>query len=527
MRAKLFIGGMLAVATAMAAATAQAENVLRWSSQGDALTLDPHSQNEGPTTVTNQQMYDALVQRDWELKLHPALATEWKPLDSNTWEFKLRQGVKFHDGSDFTADDVVFSLKRAKAKTSDFKGYVNSITDVVKVDDFTVHVRTQAANPILPSQLNSVRIMSKAWSVANTVVEPQDYADNEETFAVRNTNGTGPFVLELREPDVQTVMVKNENYWDLTDYPHNVDKIIYRPVQSNPTRVAALLSGELDFLLDPPVQDLGRIKATPGLTLKQVAQIRTIFLGMDQASDELKYADVKGANPFSDKRVRQAMYQAIDIETIKKKVMRGLSFPAGIVTSPGVHGYTEALDKRLPYDVDRAKALMAEAGYEDGFGVTLDCPNNRYVNDEAICQAVVPMLAQIGIKVDLAARPKSVHFKRLQQRDTSFYMLGWGVPTLDSHYVFEYLAHTTDGKRGSWNFTGFSNSRMDEVTEKMLSEVDQEKRDQLVAEAWDILKGDIAYLPLHHQVISWAMSDKLDLPIVANDSPNFKWARFK
>ena len=527
MRAKQFIGGLLAVATAMAAATAQAENVLRWSSQGDALTLDPHSQNEGPTTVTNLQMYDGLTERDWALKLHPALATEWKPLDSNTWEFKLRQGVKFHDGSDFTADDVVFSLKRAKAKSSDFKGYVNSITDVVKIDAHTVHIRTQDANPILPSQLNSVRMVSKAWAVANKVVEPQDYAENEETFAVRNTNGTGPFVLELREPDVQTVMVKNENYWGLDAHPHNVDRIIYRPVQSNPTRVAALLSGELDFLLDPPVQDLGRIKATPGLTLKQVAQIRTIFLGMDQASDELKYADVKGANPFADKRVRQAMYQAIDIETIKKKVMRGLSFPAGIITSPGVHGYTEALDKRLPYDIERAKALMVEAGYEDGFGVTLDCPNNRYVNDEAICQAVVPMLAQIGIKVDLAARPKSVHFKRLQQRDTSFYMLGWGVPTLDSHYVFEYLAHTTDGKKGSWNFTGFSNARMDEVTGKMLSEVDAEKRDQLVAEAWDILKGDIVYLPLHHQVISWAMSDGLEMPITANDTPHFKWMRFK
>lgn len=522
------LGFGVALATAVAGtlgAGAADAKTLRWASQGDALTLDPHAQNEGPTSTMNAQIYDALILRDKDLKKIPGLATSWSAVEPNVWEFKLREGVTFHEGQPFTADDVVFSLNRALSETSDFKNYINSVSEVRKVDDLTVQIVTDGPNPILPDQITSIRIMDQEWSTEHGVEKPQDYAGEEETHAVRNTNGTGPFILEKRDPGIETVLKVNDGWWGwgVTDPKTNVTEVIYKPIANPATRVAALLSGEVDYVLDPPLQDLKRIGATPNLKVEQINQIRTIFYGLDVGVDELRNSNVKGKNPFRDPKVREAMYRAIDIDTIQKKTMRGLSFPAGIITSPGVHGFTQALDERVAFDPEKAKALLTEAGYPDGFEVQLECPNNRYNNDEAICQATVGMLAKAGIKVSLNARPKSIHFKSLQNKESDFYMLGWGVPTLDSHYVFSYLAAT----EGSWNFTGFSDARLDELTKAMEVETDMAKRDAMIAEAWEILKASNVYLPLHHQVIAWGMAEGLDLPIVPNDSPSFRMAQMK
>jgi len=520
------LGLGLATATAFAAlapVAAEAKPV-RWASQGDALTLDPHAQNEGPTSTMISQMYDSLILRNAKLEKIPGLAVSWEPVEPNVWEFKLREGVTFHGGQAFTADDVVYSFERALSETSDFKNYVNSIEKVEKVDDLTVQITTKGPNPILPDQITSIRIMDLEWSEEHGVTKPQDYAAQEETFAVRNTNGTGPFMLSKRDPGIETVLTVNDGWWGwgVTDPKTNVTEIIYTPVANAATRVAALLSGEVDYVLDPPLQDLKRIDAQPNLKVEQINQIRTIFYGLDVGADELRNSSVSGKNPFQDPKVREAMYRAIDVDAIRAKTMRGLSFPAGIITSPGVNGFTEELDARIPHDLDTAKALMAEAGYPDGFEVQLDCPNNRYNNDEAICQATVGMLAQIGVKVNLNARPKSIHFKALQNKESDFYMLGWGVPTLDSHYVFSYLAASD----GSWNFTNFSDAKLDELTDQMEVETDATKRDAMIAEAWDILKASNVYLPLHHQVIAWGMNADLDLPIVPNDSPQFRMAQW-
>lgn len=515
----------LGLATAVAFAGGASAKTLNWASQGDALTMDPHAQNEGPTSTMNSQVYDSLILRDSKLAKIPGLAVSWKPVEPSVWEFKLREGVKFHEGQPFNADDVVFSFQRALSETSDFKNYVNSIETVDKVDDYTVRITTKGPNPILPDQISSIRIMDKEWSEQHGVLAPQNYKEKEETHAVRNANGTGPFILAKRDPDIETRLTVNEAWWGwgVSDPKTNVSEIVYRPIANPATRVAALLSGELDFVLDPPLQDLARIKATPGLKVEQVNQIRTIFFGVDTGVDKLRHTEVAGGNPFKNPKVREAMYRAIDIDTIRKKTMRGMSFPAGIITSPGVHGYTEALDERLGYDVDAAKKLLAEAGYPNGFKVQLDCPNDRYNNDEAICQATVGMLAKIGIEVSLNARSKSIHFKSLQNKESDFYMLGWGVPTLDSHYVFSYLA----ASKGSWNFTGFADARLDELTTLMETETDSAKRDAMIKEAWDILKASNVYLPLHHQVIAWGMKDGLTLPIVPNDSPQFRTAQWK
>jgi len=516
-------GAVVGALAAMALSSAQAENALRWASQGDALTMDPMSQNEGPTITMARQIYEPLVNRDPSMALEPSLALSWKAIDPETWEFKLRQGVKFQGGEDFTAEDVVFSFQRAQSQSSDMKEYVEAVREVKVIDDYTVHVVTEGPAPILPNQLTNIYMMDKGWAEQHNVTAPQNYADKEETYAVRNTNGTGPFVLELREPDTRTVLVKNENWWGLEQDPHNVDWIVYTPIPNAATRVAALLSGELDFVLDPPLQDLNKIDSVDGLRVVQTAQIRTIFLGMDQGAAELRTSNIKGTNPLADRRVRQAMYQAIDVGAIQKKVMRGQSVPAGMITSPGVHGHTPTLDQRLAYDPDASRKLLADAGYPDGFEIRLDCPNNRYNNDEAICVAVVSMLAKIGIKVNLEAIPKSQHFPKIQKRTTDFYMLGWGVPTLDSQYVFDFLLKTS----GSWNATGYSNTDVDGLTAKMAVEVDLDKRTGIIDQSWQKANADIVYLPLHHQVIAWALSEKVDMPIVPNDIPQFRWARFK
>ncbi|MFP6729757.1 MAG: ABC transporter substrate-binding protein [Alphaproteobacteria bacterium] len=503
---------------------ASAENVIRWASQGDALTSDPHAANESPTHSASRKVYGTLAYNDKDMILTPWLATSWTLTDDpNVWEFDLRKGVRFHDGSDMTATDVKFSFERAKSDTSDISGDISSISEVKIINDHKVQLITDGPNPILPNLLTNVYIMSKAWSVEHGVETPQDRTTDVETYAVTHAMGTGPFKMEMRDPDVKTILVKNEDWWGLAKYPHEVDRIIYTPIANQATRVAALLSGELDFILDPPLQDLDRIRNTDGLHLEQTAQVRTIFLGMNQGKAELASSNIKGKNPLADQRVRQAFYQAINIEAIKKKVMRGFAVPAGLITPPAVHGYTEELNSRRPFDVAAAKKLMADAGYGDGFSIQLDCPNNRYINDEGICQAVVGMLAKINVKVTLSAIPKTIHFPKIKSRETDFYMLGWGVSTLDSHYVFNYL---TKGGDKNWNGTGFDDPKINQLIDDMAVEVDFSKRDAMINTVWTRMRDNVNYLPLHHQVIVWAMSDKLDIPIVADDGVRFIYTKF-
>ena len=491
---------------------------LKWSMQGDSLTLDPHAQNEGPTTQVSRQIYEALVTRGLDMSIGPQLATKWKAVDPNTWYFFLREDVKFSNGQPMTSEDVVFSILRAKQRTSDFKEYISTISGVKAIDKYTVQIKTSKPNPILLNQLSNIFIMSKEWSAKNFALSPQNWDAGQETFSATNAMGTGPFKITLREPNTKTVFKKNGKWWGNVE--HNITEIQLLPIKNAATRVAALLSGEIDLVTDAPVQDLGRIESSAGHKVASTPQMRTIFLGMDQAADKLRSGNT-GDNPFKKKEVRQALYQAIDIEAIKKKVMRGLSEPAGIITFPGVTGYTKALDKRLPYDVDAAKKLLADAGYPSGFDVELRCPNDRYVNDEAICTAVVGMLGKIGVNVNLFSQTKSKHFKELKDNQGDFYMLGWGVPTLDSHYVFHYLYETD----ASWNKVNFSNADVDAAIRVMEGEVDLDKRNAAIAKAWKIVKDDIAYLPLHHQVISWASKSNVDVPIRPNNEPLFRFSK--
>ncbi len=514
--------------TLMAGLSAAGAETLRWARAGDSLTLDPHAQNEGPTHTLAHQIYEPLLHRDMEAKVIPALAKSWAPTsDPAVWEFKLREGVKFHNGNAFNAEDVVFSFKRAMMPDSDMKELLASVTDVTKVDDMTVHVKTNGPNPLLPNNLTNLFIMDQEWSVENKVEKPQDFENSEETFAARNANGTGAYMLVSREPDTKTVLKANPDYWGKGEFPLEVTEVIYTPIQNAATRVAALLSGEVDLIQDVPVQDLGRVAAADGLKVETAPQNRVIFFGLNVGDADMASDDVDGKNPFADKRVRQAMLSAINRDAIKKVVMREQSEPAGVIMPPFVNGWSEELDQFPDHDVAKAKALMAEAGYGDGFSISLNCPNDRYINDEAICQAAVGMLGQIGIKVALDARPKAQHFPLINKKETDFYMLGWGVPTFDSEYIFNFLVHSTDEKYGSWNGTRYSNPELDKKIESLASETDLGKRNATIGDIWQTVQNEIIYLPIHHQVLNWGMKSNIDFAVQPEDQPHLKFLKFK
>ncbi|WP_142811504.1 ABC transporter substrate-binding protein [Tepidiphilus olei] len=519
---------VFACALAVATVAIAAAEPLRWTRSADGLTLDPHAQNEGPTHALNHQIFDTLVFRDMDLILQPGLATKWyiQPDNPRVWVFEIRRGVSFHEGQALTAHDVVFSLNRARHEYSDMRGLLTSIKEVRAADDYTVHVETEAPNPLLPNNLTNLFIMSREWAKQHGVENPQNYAAGEETYAVRNANGTGPFRVKSREPDVRTVLVRNDSYWGIKHFPMEISELIFTPIESAATRVAALLSGEVDLLQETPVQDIGRLGNVPGIRNEQGAENRTIFLGMDMGSPRLRTSNAKN-NPFADRRVREAINLAVDATTIQRTVMRGNSQPAGVIVPPFVNGYPKDLDRVVPADLDRARKLMAEAGYGNGFRVTLHCPNDRYVNDEQICQAVVSMLSRIGITVDLVAQTRSLHFAELARGEYDFYLLGWGVPTLDSEYVFNYLYHTKKGDRGTWNFTGYSNPRVDELTVAMGREIDVDARNAMMEEAWRIVHADIVYIPIHHQMLTWSMRDNIDFKVQSENTPHFKYLKFK
>jgi peptide/nickel transport system substrate-binding protein len=522
---KRLFSAALVASLALAAASASAVT-LRVSNQGDVGSMDPHSLNESLQLSFTGNVYESLIERDKNMGLAPALATKWAQTSPTVWRFDLRPGVKFHDGTPFTADDVVFTFKRAAGDGSDMKGYTNPIKEVRKVGDLAVEIETTAPYPILPDTLTTLAMMSKKWCEDNKAEKPVDRRKGIENTASFKANGTGPFRLKERQPSVRTVLVKNFNWWGKSE--SNVDEIVFTPIGNDSTRVAALLSGETDVMEPVPLQDVDRIKSAGNFTVLQGPELRTIFLGMDQKRDELQFSSVKGKNPFKDVRVRRAFFQAIDVETIKSRVMRGAASPTAEMVGAAVRGFQPDMNKRLPYDVEAAKKLLAEAGYPNGFEVTMNCPNDRYVNDSAICQAVAANLARIGVKINLQAETKVSYFPKILRRDTSFYLLGWTPSTVDAHDVLSSIMATPNDKgQGTFNLGAYSNPKLDELTQKIQSETDQKKRNDLIREAFKIHQDDVGHIPLHQQALAWAYSNKVSLTQLPNNYMYFKWITVK
>jgi peptide/nickel transport system substrate-binding protein len=511
---------------ALLASGAAGASTLRWAAQNDILTLDPHSQNHATTNAILMHSYEGLTRYNKDYQIEPALATKWTYVSPTQVRFDLRKGVKFADGSPFTADDVIFSFGRIKQPQGTMQIYVTGIADIKKVDDHTIDVILSAPNPVLLRNIVDFRIMSKAWAEKNKTTATQDYKAKEDNYASRNVNGTGPYKITAWQPDQKITMAINADWWDKPT--GNVTEVIYTPIKSDPTRVAALLSGDVDMLTDLPTQDVARLRGESKLKILDGPEVRTIYIALDQGSDELKYSDVKGKNPFKDKRVREALNLAIDRETIKRTTMRGLSIPAGIMVAPGVNGNSPDIDVAVKVDVEKAKKLLAEAGYPNGFEFQLNCPNNRYVNDEEICQNVVSMWARVGVRARLVAEGMSTFIAKVQNFDTSAYLLGWGVATYDGQYTIQSLIRTrAGGPDGNFNFHKLSNARIDQLTDAMKSETDVAKRNAMIREALVLTRDEFLFVPLHHQMRPWAMKQGVTTVHRSDDRPEARFTTVK
>ena len=510
---------LVAALAAVALASHAGAASLRIASANDPQSFDPHALALLYQSRVVPQVYESLVNRDREFRIVPSLATSWEMVGPTTWRFRLRPNVRFHDGTPLTADDVAFSIERALAKTSQRSFQLRGVTGARKVDDLTVDILLAAPDAVLPEKTWLVGILSRAWAQKHGVLLPQDYNAKQETYAVRNANGTGPYKLRSYEADNRTVLVAHDGWWGQRG---NVDEATFIVITSDATRLAALASNEVDFVIDPPFQDVARLKRDPSYRVIETADIGTQYLGFDQARDALESATVKGRNPFKDLRVRRAVAHAIDVDAIIQKVLRGQGVATGSFVSKLVDGYDAALDKRLVYDPARARALLKEAGYGDGFGVTLDCVAITW--RAAACQAIAGMLAQVGIKVAFVSSPAAQFFPKLTGATSSFFEFGWS-PGNDAWTMLNAIVRTRSGGSGTFNGGNYSNPKLDAVLDAMRVEPDLAKRRQLVGDALAILDADLPLIPLYRRTVAWAMRKHVDAAIWPNDILDLRFVR--
>jgi peptide/nickel transport system substrate-binding protein len=496
----------------------------KWANDGDMRAMDPYSFDETVQNSFLANIYEPLVRHNRKLEVEPALAVKWEQTSPTVWRFHLRPNVKFQDGTPFKASDVVFSFKRITGKTSLLSPEVASIKEIRVVDDLTIDIETKQPDPILTSELTTMVIMSEAWCTKNNALESATIGTTDN-YALRNAMGTGPFRLASREPDRRSVLEKNPDWWDKPE--HNLDRVEFNVISNPATRVAALLSGEMDMIYSVPTQDIERIAHAPNMKIIEGPELRTIYLGMDQSRPELLFSNVKGKNPFQDLRVRQAFSLAIDENAIAQRVMRGNARPTWLMWGPGVNGFNPAMNTRPAVDIAKAKSLLAAAGYPEGFQVQMDCPNDRYVNDEQICVAISAMLAKIDVKVNVFARTKTQFFTDVNYPNfkTSFYLLGWTPATYDAQNVFQSILHSRGEGVGLTNDAGFSNPHIDELTGEIATELDPKKRQAMIDEGAKIAQDQVAFIPLHQQTIVWAAKKNIDLTQPADNYFPMRWVR--
>jgi peptide/nickel transport system substrate-binding protein len=503
---------LLAVLFAALLALPAGARLLRYASQIDPGTMDPHALASVYNNRVMSQVYEPLVDRDEQFKPGPRLALSWTPLEGGKgWRFKLRPGVKFHDGTPFGADDVVFSVQRALDPISAYKSALPNVSGAKKVDEATVDIFTTQPTPVLPLALTNLRLMSKAWCEKHKVQRPQDFKGKEETHAARNANGTGPFRLGRWETDVKTVLVANENYWGKRG---NVTEAHYLVVGSAATRVAGLISGEIDIVIDPAVQDIVRLRNQPGITIGETLGTGTNFLGFHHARADL--GNGTRGNPYKDARVPQAVRAAIDLEALRSKVMRDTATLGSAMYTPVIDGFDPRFKASPRYDPERAKALLKEAGWADGFAVELDCSAQQPT--DALCQAIAGMLSRVGIRVAYRPLPFNTLLPKLLSGDTSMYHIGWTPATTEPEGALVPLAHSrTRPGVGEYNFGGYSNAKVDEAIDRGRAEFDPAKRAAIFTEAMLAIDADAGFIPIIYRKTIWAMRKGVKAVIRPND----------
>lgn len=511
----------LAAIVVLGAHGATAET-LRWASTTDPQTMDPHAVNAAPVLSFLNNIYEGLVRRNQSMTIEPSLAASWEPLEGeNGWRFNLRHGVTFQNGAAFNAEDVMFSYQRASDEAADVRSWFAPVSQVRMVDDYTVDFVTSAPNPLFPDSIANFMILDKDWAESNDAALP---ARDAENFATMNVNGTGPFTLASRDPGVETRLAPNPTWWDTAN--HNVSEAIFTPIGNSATGLAALLSGEIDFIQPIPLQDVAQVESRDGFKVLEGEETRVIMFGFGHEHDELLYsADVTGTNPFQDAQVRLAAAHAIDIDAIDRVIMRGKIEAASQLVPAGISGYSEINSDRPGYDPERAKALLAAAGYPDGFSFGLKCTNDRYINDEALCRAAASMFAAVGLNAELTTGPVRDYWTQLRADEFDMYLLGWSPGTFDAEHPIRFLLHSQDDERklGSWNFGNYSNARVDELLPLIQQEIDPAARQALVDELVAITQDEVAYIPLYTQPLIWAAKDNIDLTQRADNFFMLRW----
>ena len=517
----LALGCLLALPAARGAS-------LRVATAFDPQTMDPHSLALQYHTRVVFQVYESLVGRDQNYRLVPVLATSWTQTDPLTWRFKLRPDVHFHDGSVFGAEDAVFSFERALARPSQRQFVLKGVKRVRIVDPLTIAVDLAAPDASLPQKLVLVAMMNKRWAQAHHVERAQDFNARQETFAVRNANGTGAYQLERYEPDIRTTLKAFPQWWNRKSAEvGNVDAASFVTIRSDATRLAALHSGEVDIVLDPPYQDVEQLRHDPAVVVTQVGDLATDYLAFDQASAALPGVapgpDGKPRNPFKDLRVRRAVYQAINIDLVIQKVLKGLATATGDLMAPESGAPAQSAVPRLRYDPLHARELLREAGYPDGFDLTMDCVNVAF--REHVCQAIAAMLTQVGIRTTLHTSPGTQFFPMITQGKVSLAEFGFTGTSEDPWQSLNGLLHTWDANGGgTFNGGRYSNARLDALIDAVRTELDAAKRRTLVTNALKVAGDDIAYVPLYRRTLSWVMQKKVQVVMLPDDTIPVRWA---
>jgi len=519
-------GAAAAVALCAVAAVAPAPagaSTFTWATANDILGLDPHANNHGVTNAMKSNVYEPLVRREADGSLAAALAERWEVVNPTTWRFHLRRNVRFHGGEPFTAADVLMSLERVRQ--NDMAYTVASIASGRAVDDHTVEFETRAPNPILLQDLTLFFIMSRQWVEANNAMQVARAGQPgaNTAFAQLNANGTGPFRVTERVADERTVLVPNPQYWGAANMNHGITRAVFRPIASAPTRLAALLSRELDIMYHVPLQNVPQVQQQQGVRLVQGPTARSIYLQFDV--ERAESLDEPGRpNPLRDVRVRRAIYQAIDMGTITRVVLRNSTVAAGIPIGQAIGGFVAAANERLPFDPDASRRLLAEAGYPNGFRLTLNCPNNRYINDEAICQAATAMLQRVGIQARLDAMPFGRFLQRGGAGEYQFYLLGWTPGNFDiTNPARELLGE------GSFNWGRFRDEQMNALAAEIGTiSPDNPRRQELAAQYWARFRELLPMVPLHQEPQIFAVRETVaDFTLRVNEDLELRNVRMR
>ena len=500
------------LAAAVLFAPAASAKLLRHASQVDPGTMDPHAIATLYNNRVLSQIYEPLVERDEQFRPGPRLALSWAPLEAGRgWRFKLRPNVKFHDGTPFNADDVVFNVKRALDPLSAMKSALPNVTGARKVDDLTVDILTSQPTPVLPLALTNLRLMSRAWCVKHKVERPQDFKAKEETYATRNTNGTGPFTLKRWDTDVTTILVAHPGYWGRRG---NVTEAHYMVVATAATRVAGLISGEIDIVIDPAVQDVIRLRNHPAITVGETTGTGANFMGFHHTRPDL--GNGTRGNPLKDARVRRAIRSAIDLNALQSKVMRGTATVGKAIYTPAVDGFDPRFRGAPPYEPQRAKALLREAGFPEGFAVDLECSQQQPT--DSLCQAIAGMLSRVGIRANYRPLTFNVLLPKLLSGDTAMYVIGWTTATTEPEGALVPLVHSRNAPGvGEYNFGHYSNPKADAAIDKGRVEFDTAKRHAHFTEAMAAVDEDAGFIPILYRNITWAMRKNVKAIVRPND----------